>query len=96
MVHILQKDSKDVKEIYVTDGITTKSHYVLMLLEDGTVRLTWYYEDTRVEKKDPCLVKCLNGMNIEFDSPHEDGTRSFMEFLDYDSGKLCENWERIK
>jgi len=86
----------EAKEIYVTKGLTPISYYVLTILSDGVVHLAWYYGQTKIIKKNPCLTKCLNGMKVEFDEPNDSGVRPHIELLDYDSGELCDRWEKIK
>lgn len=67
-----------------------------MVMNDGTVIFNWYNGDIKIEQENPCLTRCRNGMKIEYGKTSDNGNKSFMELLDYDSGELAERWERIK
>lgn len=82
-------------EIYITQGNMTDSKYVLMLMEDGTLMLIWYYFRTKVSENNPTMVKKGNCTYIEYGAPNLFGTRPMIPFMTKD-GILEERWEKIK
>ena len=84
------------KEIYLTSGMLPNSKYLLIVKRDGSVTFSWYNGDIKVDYDNPKLVRCLNGMKLEYGSPTSSGTRNSIELYDYDDGKLLDRWELIK
>lgn len=86
-----------VKEIYVSDGNIADSKYTLIIMSDGTVRLTWYQGAVRSIEKEPIIVKrgIGNCAFIEYGVPNLFGIRASLPFMD-EEGDLVERWEKIK
>lgn len=85
-----------VKELYVSDGNVVDSTYVFMILEDGTLSLTWYMGNQKVEEDNPTISKRYDGsMKIEYGEENLFGVRQVLCFID-SSGQLEERWDRIK
>lgn len=82
-------------EVYLTQGNITDSKYVLMVMEDGTLMLIWYYNASRVVENDPTMVKRGNTTYIEYGAPNLFGTRPMIPFMVKD-GELDVRWEKIK
>ena len=82
-------------EIYVTDGIMSGSKYTLIVMEDGSVEFNWYINNVKIPQKDTILVKCGNGIKIEYGS--KVGNDKFlMTLYNCEDGKLHKRWEKIK
>ena len=85
-----------VKELYVSDGNVVDSTYVFMILEDGTLSLTWYMGNQKVEEDNPTISKRYDGsMKIEYGEENLFGVRQVLCFID-SSGQVEERWDRIK
>ena len=85
-----------VKELYVSESNVVGSTYVLMILEDGTPRLTWYMGNQKVEEDNPTISKRYDGsMKIEYGEENLFGVRQVLCFID-SSGQLEKRWDRIK
>lgn len=85
-----------VKELYVSEGNVVDSTYVFMILEDGTLSLTWYMGNQKVEEDNPTISKRYDGsMKIEYGEENLFGVRQVLCFID-SSGQLEERWDRIK
>ena len=85
-----------VKELYVSEGNVVGSTYVLMILEDGTLSLTWYMGNQKVEEDNPTISKRYDGsMKVEYGEENLFGARQVLCFVD-SSGKLEDRWDRIK
>lgn len=82
-------------EIYVTDGIMDGSKYTLIVMKDGSVEFNLYINDVKMPKKDAILVKCGNGIKIEYGSKSA-SDKFFMTLYNCEDGKLHKRWERIK
>ena len=86
----------DVKELYVSEGNVVGSTFVLMVLEDGTINLTWYMGNKSVKENNPIISKRYDGsMKVEYGEENLFGVRQVLCFVD-SSGKLEDRWERIK
>ena len=85
-----------VKELYVSEGNVVGSTFVLMVLEDGTINLTWYMGNKSVKENNPIISKRYDGsMKVEYGEENLFGVRQVLCFAD-SSGKLEDRWERIK
>ena len=85
-----------VKELYVSEGNVVGSTFVLMVLEDGTINLTWYMGNKSVKENNPIISKRYDGsMKVEYGEENLFGVRQVLCFVD-SSGKLEDRWERIK
>ena len=85
-----------VKELYVSEGNVVDSTYVFMILEDGTLSLTWYMGNQKAEEDNPTISKRYDGsMKIEYGEENLFGVRQVLCFID-SSGQLEERWDRIK
>lgn len=82
-------------EMYVAPGNITDSMYILMLMENGTLVLNWYYRTTKIEERNPVMVKKGDSTYIEYGSPNLFGTRPMIAFMGK-NGKLEKKWEKIK
>ena len=93
MAYILQKDSK-VKEIYLTDGETVNSKYLLFVYDNGSLVMKWCYEDIVEIQANPTLTKVGRKMILEFGEPNLFSIRQRMTFQD-EQGNLDERWEKV-
>lgn len=85
-----------VKELYVSEGNVVGSTFVLIVLEDGTLNLTWYMGNKSVKEDNPIISKRYDGsMKVEYGEENLFGVRQVLCFVD-SSGKLEDRWERIK
>lgn len=85
-----------VKELYVSEGNVVGSTFVLIVLEDGTLSLTWYMGNKSVKEDNPIISKRYDGsMKVEYGEENLFGVRQVLCFVD-SSGKLEDRWERIK
>ena len=85
-----------VKELYVSEGNVVGSTFVLIVLEDGTINLTWYMGNKSVKEDNPIISKRYDGsMKVEYGEENLFGVRQVLCFVD-SSGKLEDRWERIK
>ena len=85
-----------VKELYVSEGNVVGSTFVLIVLEDGTLNLTWYMGNKSVKEDNPIISKRYDGsMKVEYGEENLFGVRQVLCFID-SSGKLEERWNRIK
>ena len=85
-----------IKELYVSEGNVVGSTFVLMVLEDGTINLTWYMGNKSVKENNPIISKRYDGsMKVEYGEENLFGVRQVLCFVD-SSGKLEDRWERIK
>ena len=85
-----------VKELYVSEGNVVGSTFVLIVLEDGTLSLTWYMGNKSVKEDNPIISKRYDGsMKVEYGEENLFGVRQVLCFVD-SSGKLENRWERIK
>jgi hypothetical protein len=85
-----------VKELYVSEGNVVGSTFVLIVLEDGTLSLTWYMGNKSVKEDNPIISKRYDGsMKVEYGEENLFGVRQVLCFID-SSGKLEERWNRIK
>lgn len=85
-----------VKELYVSEGNVVGSTFVLIVLEDGTLSLTWYMGNKSVKEDNPIISKrCDGSMKVEYGEENLFGVRQVLCFVD-SSGKLEDRWERIK
>ena len=85
-----------VKEIYVRDGILENTKYVLMIDDEGKPSLTFYINSVKIEQYKPILIKFMRGIRIEYGVENDEGVRTHMQLIDYDTGELHEKWEKIK
>ena len=86
----------EIQEMYITDGVVLNSKYVLAIKKDGTVTFNWYKDTIKINQIQPKLVRYLNGMKIEYGMANNYGTRTSIELLDFNTGKLAKRWEKIK
>jgi hypothetical protein len=85
-----------VKELYVSEGNVVGSTFVLIVLEDGTLNLTWYMGNKSVKEDNPIISKRYDGsMKVEYGEENLFGVRQVLCFVD-SSGKLEDRWDRIK
>jgi hypothetical protein len=85
-----------VKELYVSEGNVVGSTFVLIVLEDGTLNLTWYMGNKSVKEDNPIISKRYDGsMKVEYGEENLFGARQVLCFVD-SSGKLEYRWDRIK
>ena len=85
-----------VREMYLSDGNVKGSHYVLTIMEDGSLNLMWYMGVTKILEKNPIISKKCNGtIKIEYGVPNLLGTRQALDFID-ETGNLSERWTKIK
>jgi hypothetical protein len=85
-----------VKELYVSEGNVVGSTFVLIVLEDGTLSLTWYMGNKSVKEDNPIISKRYDGsMKVEYGEENLFGVRQVLCFVD-SSGKLEDRWDRIK
>lgn len=85
-----------VRELYVSEGNVVGSTFVLIVLEDGTINLTWYMGNKSVKENNPIISKRYDGsMKVEYGEENLFGVRQVLCFVD-SSGKLEDRWERIK
>ncbi len=86
----------DIKEMYVSRKDVLKSRYILTIMDDGSLNLSWYMGDMKVEEKEPTLSRRYDGsMKIEYGEKNLLGVRQTMCFSD-SNGKLEKEWEKIK
>ena len=86
----------NIKEMYVSRKDVLKYRYVLCIMYDGSVTLSWYMGDMKVDEKEPTLCRRYDGsMKIEYGEKNLLGVRQTMCFSDA-NGKLEKEWEKIK
>lgn len=85
-----------VDEMYLSHGKAKYPRYLLSIMDNGTVELDWYNNGIKVKLENPCLKRHKNGMMLEFGRHDSIGIRPSIEVVDYESGELSKQWERIK
>ncbi len=86
----------NVKEIYVGEVGYSNCHYVLMIKDDGTLNLNWYFGDLKHHEKDAVLEKNADGsMDIVLKKTSSNGIKRKVPFMDK-NGNLNEKWSKIK
>lgn len=93
MAHILQKENK-AKEIYLTDAEPSGAKYLLIIYEDGSLKMEWCYEDIIEIQANPILSKIGKRMLLEFGEENLFGIRQKKAFQD-EMGNLESIWEKI-
>lgn len=86
-----------VKEMYVTYATISGSKYVLTIMEDDSLSLTWYHGASRVQEINPKIVKkgTESSTYVEYGASNLFGTRPSMPFLKC-NGEVEDRWEKIK
>ena len=84
---------KSVREMYEGDSIMKDAKYLLLVYDDGTLKLTWYCGDRIVEEENPIFTKAGKGLRIQYGSST---VKSSIPFTKYADGTLDERWVKIK
>lgn len=86
----------EVRELYLTDGNIKDSHYVFMVMGNGTVKLIWYLGDTKYDEPFTTLIRNKDGsMKIEYGDKNVLGQRRILNFTD-NKGNIDPRWTKIK
>jgi hypothetical protein len=93
LAHILQSKGR-AKEIYLADAEIKDSKYILLVFEDGSIKLEWCYEDLIEIQVNPVLTKLGRRMILEFGEPNLFNLRERKPFQD-EQGNLDSMWEKI-
>ena len=86
---------KSVREMYEGECVMQGAKYLLIIYDDGTLKLTWYCGDRIVEEECPTFRKSGQGLRIDYGNPNAK-VRSSMPFSKYSDGTLDERWTKIK
>jgi len=84
---------KRVREIYEGDCVMKDAKYLLLIYDDGSLKLTWYCGERIVEEKNPTLRAAGSGLRLEYG---EGDVKSSMPFTKYADGTLDDKWVKIK
>ena len=87
-------DKGKVTEIYLANGNIPNSKFLLIIYEDGTLKLEWCYENTVEIQKSPTLVKISRGTLLEYGEPNLLNIRQRLRLKD-EQGNLDSMWEKV-
>jgi len=87
--------NKSVREMYEGECVMQGAKYLLIIYDDGTLKLTWYCDDKVVEEQSPRFTNAGKGLRIEYGNPNAE-TKSSIPFSKYSDGTLDERWTKIK
>ena len=83
----------NIKEMYEGNGSLKDEKFVLIVNEDGSLKLTRYQGERVFECEEPVLVPTGKGFRVRYGT----GTvKSSILFSDYTTGKLGDKWAKIK